>query len=211
MVCPMDFVGVSSTHCTYSDLLAPKIRVLNLWTVLRVHRCLPKDIHRHVPVASWSWGRWHLVDRDPVVFFILFFPSTLGCRNASTFFFVNPREDFNFSLYHVVVGYHIVCGDRRTWESCIFWRARNVHVAARGKFEFIGSMELDRNWDENCWELCNPLRRIAGNWTLWVLRRVLPSIIVPQDTPQLREVMTFVVTLSNPPSEQVLREAESVI
>ena len=41
--------------------------------------------------------------------------------------------------------------------------------------------------------------------------RILPSIRVRGDTPQLREVMNFGVTLSNPPSEQVLRDAESVI
>ena len=41
--------------------------------------------------------------------------------------------------------------------------------------------------------------------------RILLSIRVRGDTPQLREVMNFGVTLSNPPSEQVLRDAESVI
>ena len=52
MSCPMDLVGVSSSHCLYFDLLDPKIRVLKMWTALHVHRCLPIDIHRHVPVAS---------------------------------------------------------------------------------------------------------------------------------------------------------------
>ena len=94
----------------------------------------------------------------------IIFSRHFGVPQRKQFLFCESAGGFQFqSNSIVVVGYHILCGDRRTRERQVFWRAIDVQKAARGKFECQGSKELDRNGKENCCELRNPLCRIVGS------------------------------------------------